>query len=134
MCRAFIKNRTFCPSFTIENIVQNVVSKSTVELRIQYANLVDEYKKWISERNVSNFRTGLEIDVKDTEDIWCKGLISDFSSQNQSLIMKVHYDGWSNIYDEFIPINSERIATRGFYTSRKGKLRRYSFVRDARNF
>jgi hypothetical protein len=32
----------------------------------------------------------------------------------------IHYDGWSEKYDEEIPENSPRFAAKGFYTDRNG--------------
>jgi hypothetical protein len=31
-------------------------------------------------------------------------------------IIKIHYIGWSHLYDEFIPSNSSRLAEIGRYT------------------
>ena len=128
VCSAYIKNKKLCPSFTVENIIRKIISKNCAEKILEYKNLVNEYNRWIDARTVSDLAAGLEIDVKDTEDIWCKGTVSEIKISKQSLIIKVHYNGWSQIYDEYMSLNSERIATRGFYTNRDGRLIRYSPV------
>lgn len=46
-------------------------------------------------------------------------------------ILAIHYEGWNNWYDEFLPIDSDRIARLGFYTTRddipKYKMNRVSY-------
>lgn len=70
------------------------------------------------------------MDIRDTELIWCKAIIKkifvkgDDSRWSESKRLRIesiliHYIGWSNIYDEIIPISSNRLAEYRFYTSRK---------------
>ena len=33
-------------------------------------------------------------------------------------VVAIHYEGWNMWYDEFLPLNSPRVARLGFYTSR----------------
>lgn len=46
--------------------------------------------------------------------IWCTGTIKSINEKE----IFIHYDGWGNEYDEFIPLTSHRIAPHGLYTNR----------------
>jgi hypothetical protein len=61
----------------------------------------------------------VKLDVRDTENIWCTGnveMIMRFSESEP--VVYIHYDGWSRKYDEYIPIDSTRLASMGVYTTR----------------
>lgn len=62
---------------------------------------------------------GMELDVLDTEHIWCVAKVVDIRPKRIPHIL-VHYEGWSRIYDEFIPLNSPRLSRLGTYTKREG--------------
>jgi hypothetical protein len=62
---------------------------------------------------------GDQIDVRDTDYIWCVGTVKMvIESIGNDPILAVHYEGWNMWYDEFLPIGSPRIARLGFYTNR----------------
>jgi hypothetical protein len=62
---------------------------------------------------------GEKIDVRDTDYIWCIGTVRMvIESINHEPIIAIHYEGWNMWYDEFLPLNSPRMARLGFYTSR----------------
>lgn len=62
---------------------------------------------------------GEKIDVRDTGYIWCKATVTMIvEAIGKDPILAVHYDDWNRWYDEFLPINSPRLARYGFYTSR----------------
>ena len=57
--------------------------------------------------------------MRDTDYIWCTGEVRMIvESINREPILAIHYEGWNMWYDEFLPINSPRLARLGFYTSR----------------
>ena len=61
--------------------------------------------------------------MRDTEYIWCPAVVRlTMNIHRKGLFLVVHYLGWSNVYDEAIPIDSRRLARRGFYTKRRGEL------------
>ena len=47
------------------------------------------------------FDLGQWVDVKDTIDQWLEAEIIDFRDDE----VKVHYNGWGSIWDEWIPVN-----------------------------
>lgn len=63
----------------------------------------------------------MQLDVRDTEYVWCVGKIKKIINQHgsQSKLLLIHYEGWSDFYDEFINENSNKLAPIGFFTSRK---------------
>lgn len=66
---------------------------------------------------------GAEIDCRDTAHIWCPSRIleiDDSRAQSRETLIKVRFIGWNEIYDEFIPVNSMRLAPKGLFTSREG--------------
>lgn len=58
------------------------------------------------------------VDVKDTENIWCKATIERILKiQGAQTLYYIHYDNWNRYYDEFISEGSDRMAPLGLYTS-----------------
>lgn len=46
------------------------------------------------------------------------GIIESILKGDTSPAVHVHYEGWNDVYDELIPITSERLASLGYYTNR----------------
>jgi len=62
---------------------------------------------------------GDQIDVCDTENIWCKATVElVIKTLNRPNLLYLHYEGWNRKYDEYIYIDSHRLAPSGLYTSR----------------
>lgn len=40
------------------------------------------------------------------------------TAQNRQPLLYIHYDGWSRKYDEYLYIDSSRVAPLGFYSNR----------------
>ena len=65
-------------------------------------------------------KAGDKIDVLDTEQIWCKATVEMIvKSDSRKDLLYVHYDGWNRKYDEYIYVDSYRIAPQGVYTNRR---------------
>ena len=78
------------------------------------------FNTWLHKRIVLEFKKGDKYDVKDTENIWCTAVIEDiFKQKHHSDILLIRYDGWDQIYNEYICSKSDRIAPLGFYTKRR---------------
>jgi len=87
--------------------------------------------KWMDKRSVKDVTVGSRIDVRDTESIWCIGIVKDIiKNKNHKETLLIHYAGWDNIYDEYICINSHRLAPLGYFTERRGTLIRHTAVCD----
>jgi hypothetical protein len=70
---------------------------------------------------MEKFELGQEVDVLDTEYIWCRGTIREVVNRKKRSQVLVHYEGWNKVYDEYITQNSYRLAPLGLFTNRKGK-------------
>jgi len=84
----------------------------------------DNARIWAKKHAVEldNIKAGTKIDVLDTEYIWCSAMIELKISLNEvdgKPLLLVHYDGWSRKFDEFVALNSHRLAPHGLYTSRE---------------
>lgn len=63
---------------------------------------------------VSTIVVGDRVDVMDSSFIWCVAIVREILNNS----IRVHFDGWGKEYDEYIPLESHRLAKFGFYTSR----------------
>lgn len=94
-----------------------------------YARRVSEFGAWCERRRVRGVGVGSRLDVRDTESIWCVGVVKDvIRNERHDETLLIHYAGWDNIYDEYICVNSKRLAPLGCFTERRGELRRYTAV------
>lgn len=59
------------------------------------------------------------MDIRDTEQVWCKGEIAQIYYKDLEVVsVLVHYDRWHKMYDEILYLPNIRIANLGFFTSR----------------
>lgn len=58
----------------------------------------------------SEFEIGDAIDVLDTTSVWLSASIEEIQDFGDGPMIRVHYTGWSPQYDEWIPIESYRLA------------------------
>ena len=78
-----------------------------------------KYLKWLSSHKVTDVNAGEQIDVCDTENIWCKATVElVIKTSIRPNLLYLHYEGWNRKYDEYIYIDSHRLAPLGLYTSR----------------
>lgn len=91
----------------------------------------DEYKDIKDEGNKlkfidfdnRKFTIGQWIDVKDTIHQWLEAEVIEIqdNNSNESSLIKIHYIGWGNNWDEWISFNSKRIMPFRYYTVDKFK-------------
>ena len=78
------------------------------------------YNKWIDSANLKSVKVGERIDVCDTENIWCTAQVEIvIKTANRKDLLYVHYEGWNRKYDEYMYIDSHRLAPLGVYTGRQ---------------
>ena len=119
ICRSNIKKTRGCFSLSFENTIQKYISQNP-EQEKNYSERKKEYIFWKNQKKITNFEIEKKYDIKDTENIWCIGIIKKIvKNTNHADTLFVHYLGWDEIYDEFICSNSERIAPLGCFTKRR---------------
>ena len=102
----------------------------------RYKKRVQSYKEWKEKHILKIVKAGDRVDIRDTEHIWCSGMVElKISTENRHPLLYVHYDvsvdkshllqGWNRKYDEYVYMNSERLAPAGTYTIRND-IPRYS--------
>jgi hypothetical protein len=66
-------------------------------LETAYRAREQELGDWHRKKTVSNPRVGMKIDVRDTEDIWCIGIIKQvIANESHSQTLLIHYQGISD--------------------------------------
>ena len=83
-----------------------------------YKMRIENNKQYKEKIKLSEVEEGMKLDVKDTEGIWCVGVIKTILKLDKSKLLLIHFDKWDEYFDELIPLDSSRIAPFGFYTQR----------------
>eukprot|EP00347_Sterkiella_histriomuscorum_P005292 403357159 len=100
----------------------------------RYIDRVKSYKDWKLKHKLQGklIKAGDKIDVRDTEYVWCVGIIQYKISVTNSKfpLLYIHYDGWNKKYDEYLYSNSMRVAPLQTYTSRPDIPRYYMVPRN----
>ena len=109
----------FDPSDCFECLYQNIITLSNLT---QCKNTFDYNQilniKTINPFNFSKikFELGQWVDIKDTVGSWLEGQIVNMRSHNGVIQVQVHYNGWAQRWDEWIDMNSPRLANFKTYT------------------
>ncbi|GAB5367283.1 hypothetical protein AAMO2058_001216900 [Amorphochlora amoebiformis] len=76
-----------------------------------------------------DIRMGMALDVFDSADKWMSAYVIDVDGRYD--MIKVHYDGWDAKYDEWLPIDSYRLARAGLHIVKKsGKMEASEYYRE----
>ena len=99
----------------IDTIVQLTLANKRIDGELEeynkYQDKIKIRKEWKDKHGVKEVRVGDKLDVRDTEYVWCKAVVElKIVSQNRQPLLYVHYEGWNRKYDEYLYINSARIA------------------------
>lgn len=76
------------------------------ELLFQQANDYD---------HMQEYQFGQYVDARDSVGKWCAGQIVEYDEDKK--LVRVHFDGWSEKYDEYISLLSPKIAPFRFTTT-----------------
>ena len=77
------------------------------------------YNKWIESAVLKIIKVGERVDSCDTENIWCTAMVEIvIKTTNRKDLLYIHYEGWNRKYDEYLYIDSHRLAPLGIYTGR----------------
>ena len=86
----------------------------------RWKDRMDKYQEWIQSHHLKEVKPGDKIDACDTEYIWCKATVElVIKTANHKDLLYIHYEGWNRKYDEYIYIDSHRLAPLGIYTGRQ---------------
>lgn len=82
-----------------------------------------------------DLKVGQEVDIHDTTEKWCKGrvveIVREAPNRYQALI---HYDGWDSQYDEWVNLDSYRLAPLNHHTDPPCMVRRPSLHRSSSEY
>lgn len=123
-CRKNIRKKVLQPSSLIDNSVKMHVYGKKKDGDADAFNKWKErmlaYFTWVDSIKLKNVKVGEQIDACDTENIWCKATIElVVKTASRKDLLYIHYEGWNRKYDEYLYIDSHRIAPLGVMTLRE---------------
>jgi hypothetical protein len=117
-------------SLAIEATLKKFIDALDNQSKEAYSAREDEHNQWADQRKLKTVELEQKIDILDTENIWCIGIVKKIvTDPKHGTVFKVHYQGWSDVYDEYMCLKSPRLANNGFITSRKGPINRNAQIR-----
>lgn len=122
-CRKDIRKWVQLKSEMIDKAVKMMVDSKSAngnEEEIErYNTRLQNHKNWLKKHTLCNARPGQKVDVLDTEHIWCTAEVEiKILAEDRKPLLYLHYDGWSRKYDEYLYMDSSRVAPVGVYTTR----------------
>ena len=124
------KNHTsLCDSsklLVFDNLKKHVIEICSETEKNELKNHESSRKDWLQQRYIKNFEIGQKIEVLELPDIWNPATVLEkIVSKNGKLLVKIHFDGWPDNYDEIILTNSRRLVPKDFALSNHGLIIRY---------
>ncbi|CAG9334120.1 unnamed protein product [Blepharisma stoltei] len=114
ICNRNIKKTDFYPNLMLDEIIVSLIDKNEIFKYLSRKKFWMEIKE--NSKVMENVKVGEKIDIKDEEGIWRKGVVKLVVGGEGYSDLYVHYEGWENQHDEFLPNYSNRLAIAGFYT------------------
>jgi hypothetical protein len=104
---------------SVKMIVMGRKNEGNYEEYERWQERMVKYKEWVESHQIKGVKPGEKIDACDTEYIWCKATVElVIKTASHRDLLYIHYEGWNRKYDEYIYIDSHRLAPLGVYTSR----------------
>jgi hypothetical protein len=112
------------PSTLIDNSVKMLVygkkDEGSSEDFDHWKKRMIAYDKWMKSSRLQEAKVGEKIDACDTENIWCKATVElVLKTKTHKDLLYIHYEGWNRKYDEYLYIDSHRLAPLGVFTERE---------------
>ena len=82
----------------MQQIIRDLIELANdPELQKSYCDRQKELEEWLESKKVKNIQKGQQVDIRDTEDIWCIGIIKEiYENENHGKTLLIHYQGNSN--------------------------------------
>lgn len=101
-------------------LVHSRKNEGIPEDHTKWEERMNQYQVWVDSQQLKSVKVGDKIDACDTENIWCKAQVElCIKSLNRKDLLYIHYEGWNRKYDEYLYIDSHRLAPLGVYTERR---------------
>lgn len=93
--RKNIRNHSNCYSRSIQKMIECLINFSNnIDISKNYVNRKIEYKKWVNMKKIKKIEINQKVDVRDTENIWCIGIVKKIlANKNHSNTLLIHYQG-----------------------------------------
>ena len=97
--RKNIRKHSNCYSRSIQDTIKRLVDISKDQsIKDCYESRLKEYSEWLALKNVKEIVLNQKIDVRDTEDIWCIGIVMQIHrNSNHAHTLLIHYQGKFNL-------------------------------------
>ena len=93
---------------------RGVSNKRRLLTRLRVALDVEEQPK-AKRKDEVTLAVGSFVDVKDRTCVWLNGVVRDVAED----AIYIHYLGWNKKYDEWIELDSQRLAPKGMYAKKR---------------
>jgi len=96
--RKNIRKHSSCFSNSMQEIIKKLIKSSNdIQIKKNYKERQDELMEWLDKKKLKNIQKGQQVDVRDTEEIWCIGTIREiYSNSNHQRTLLIHYKGRSD--------------------------------------
>ena len=115
-----LRGKPLRSNFKVDEVIMCLVENCEVEdIKKDWAERKKAHDDKIQARKIKleEIDIGHKVDVRDTTYVWCEATVTQIIEQiGKPAIFVVSYKGWSNKWDEFIQIDSNRIAKHGSIT------------------
>lgn len=94
-CRESIKGVELIGCALLDRLIRRTASQT-------YQERLKKFMEWKSNREVDirTLRPGMQMDVRDTEHIWCEGTVVEVEwERDKPTTVLVHFNRWNNIYN-----------------------------------
>ncbi|EAR86856.1 carrier protein, putative (macronuclear) [Tetrahymena thermophila SB210] len=120
VCDSSIKNQEIRSCFLLDNLIQEFIERNHPSELQNFNKRKAECIQQRQKKQISDWQIGMKIDIRDSNNIWCVGIISRIqpNKNNQAQNIVVCYVNNLNIQEE-LPCASSRLAPFGLYSSRK---------------
>ena len=129
-----IRDKPQCVSFKVDDIINQLIENTkNTKFKTDWLERQKDHVKAQQERQVGELDIDSQVDVRDTNHIWCEGKVGLIIEQmNKDTLYVIHYEGKPASEDEVIQKTSERLAMHGHFSSRP-EIPRWQMIKNKEN-